>query len=544
MGESKAFSELIRASSLLTEEMRYTSQISILVEQALDISRSNLAVLYAYSSLDAPDSKIKRVYQRGAYDTPSALERESETVDFVEDCRETLILHDTDRPFFSDAFLSAGMHSAIVLPLFTPTAKIGILFLNSRHADFYNRDRFLFLDSLTSLAGGMLHNSSLYKELQVQLKNVEELERYQESIFSSMTNLLVTTDRDGNIHYFNSAAVKSLGLASEDYDKKLEEVFSSKMGKEILRTIRASEKDGKERLGIQGIMEGVPGYSGEKDSEGEEDADNNEGRDTGEIDFSLNISPLRGKRGKNEGLTLLFTDQSRERQLQSEMETIVEERRAIKNMFSRYVSADIVQALTDSPELVKMGGDKKLATVFFADIRGYTSFSEEKDPEYIVEVLNEYFSQAVEIIISHRGYIDKFIGDAIMAAWGVPINSEEQDAVEAVSCAVEIQELVRSEKRTFFTGDASHLSVGIGMHTGQLVAGNLGSLRRMDYSVIGDTVNVAARLEGVAQKGEVIITEHTRDYLGDRFKMKELEPVQVKGKVKPIHIFSVLKQVS
>ncbi|MFO7850372.1 MAG: adenylate/guanylate cyclase domain-containing protein, partial [Spirochaetia bacterium] len=391
----------------------------------------------------------------------------------------------------------------------------------------------------------------LYKELQVQLKNVEELERYQESIFSSMTNLLVTTDENGSIHYFNNAAIESLGLGSEDYDKKLEEVFSSKMGKEILRTIRASDKDGKERLGIQGIMEGVPAYSEEKSTGDKEenpgDKEENPGTEaekTGEIDFSLNISPLRGKRGKKEGLTLLFTDQSRERQLQSKMETVVEERRAIKNMFSRYLSADIVQAITDKPDLVKPGGDKKLATIFFADIRGYTSFSEEKDPQYIIEVLNEYFSQAVEVIIKHKGYIDKFIGDAIMAAWGVPLNTEERDAIEAVTCAVEIQELVHSERRTFFTGDASSLSVGIGMHTGQLVAGNLGSERRMDYSVIGDTVNVAARLEGVAKKGEVIITEHTRDQIGDRFKLKELEPVQVKGKVKPIHIFSVLKRVS
>ena len=121
--------------------------------------------------------------------------------------------------------------------------------------------------------------------------------------------------------------------------------------------------------------------------------------------------------------------------------------------------------------------------------------------------------------------------------------SEEQDAIEAVACAVELQELVASKKRNFFTGEASNLKVGIGMHTGPLIAGNLGSRRRMDYSVIGDTVNVAARLEGVAGPSEVIITQETRDRIGDRFKLKELKPVRVKGKEKPIHIFSVLKQV-
>ena len=131
-----------------------------------------------------------------------------------------------------------------------------------------------------------------------------------------------------------------------------------------------------------------------------------------------------------------------------------------------------------------------------------------------------------------------------MAAWGVPIVNEEKDAVAAVSCAVEIQNLVKSRERKFFKGIASGLKVGIGMHTGHLVAGNLGSSRRMDYSVIGDTVNIAARLEGVAGAGEVIITEKTRDLIGDHFKLKELEPVKVKGVEKPLHIFNVLKMVS
>ncbi|MCF7929422.1 MAG: guanylate cyclase [Spirochaetales bacterium] len=550
MNDNNVFGELVRASSQLSAETRYTSQVSILVEQATDISRSDLAVLYAYSDSQNPGDTLRRVYQRGRFDTPEKLPRSEETVDFVEDCGQTLILHDTGRPFFSGAFLNPQMRSAIVLPLFTPTGKIGILYLNSHRPGFFTGGRFLFLDSLTSLAGGMLHNSNLYRELQRQLKYVENLERYQENIFSSMTNFLITTDEHGAIHYFNKAAVERLGLSQKDYGKPVDKIFKAHIGKEILRAVRTAEKDGKERLGLEGILKGTPGS--EKIAAGDPECTskapevpekNGSGREK-EIDFSLNISPLRGKRGKKEGLTLLFTDQSRERRLQKEMETVVEERRAIKNMFSRYLSEDIVQQLTDKPELVKPGGDKKIATIFFADIRGYTTFSETKEPEYIIDVLNAYFSQAVEIIIKHKGYIDKFIGDAIMAAWGVPLNSEEEDALAGVECAVELQQLIHSKKRTFFVGEASHLSVGIGMHTGSLVAGNLGSERRMDYSVIGDTVNVAARLEGVAKSGEVIITEQTREMIGDRFKLKELEPVKVKGKEKPIHIFSVLKQVS
>ena len=179
------------------------------------------------------------------------------------------------------------------------------------------------------------------------------------------------------------------------------------------------------------------------------------------MDFSLNVSPLSGKRGGDEGLTLLFTDQTSERELKSRVEIAVEERRMIKDMFARYMSQEVVQNLIETPELVKPGGAKRQATVFFADIRGYTSFSEGKGPQYIIKILNEYFSAAVEIVIKHRGYIDKFIGDCIMAAWGVPLQSEEEDAFHAVSCALEIQQLVASKKRKFFSGDAELSNGGI-----------------------------------------------------------------------------------
>ena len=126
-----------------------------------------------------------------------------------------------------------------------------------------------------------------------------------------------------------------------------------------------------------------------------------------------------------------------------------------------------------------------------------------------------------------------------MAAWGVPLQTEREDAIAAVSCALEIQKRVSSPERKFFTGQASRLKVGIGVHTGPLVAGNLGGVKRMNYTVIGDTVNVAARLEGVAGAGEIIITQSTRDYLGEIFKLKKKRAVKVKGKTDAIRIYSV-----
>ncbi len=511
--------ELVRASSLLSGEFELKPLISVLVEQTLDVTHSDLAALYLYSHPENSLSDLKMTYKRGRYAIPSELSADCELMEFINECSMSVVLQERNPEYFQDLFLHDEMRCAIALPVTTKKMNIGVLILNARKENSYNKERFNFADSFTKQASGMLHNARLYRELKDYVRQIEELEQYQKSIFSSMTNLLITTDDKNRIEYFNRQAEETLGLDSAFIGKDFRQVFQKNISKKILNALETVKDTGREMLGVEGIFK--------------------RGREEKDMDFSLNISPLRGVRGKHKGLTLLFTDQTREMALKESADVAKEDRRVIKDMFARYLSNDIVQNLVNSPELVKPGGGTKHATVFFADIRGYTSFSEDKTPEYIIEVLNEYFREAVEVVIKYGGYIDKFIGDCIMAAWGVPMVNETEDAIKAVSCAVEIQELVKSKKRKFFTGRAEHLAVGFGMHTGDLVAGNLGSSRRMDYTVIGDTVNLAARLEGVSGAGEIIITEDTRQHLDDRFILEKRDPVKVKGKVKPIQIYNV-----
>ncbi len=517
-----AFDELSRASSLLSAGADFGELESILVEQSCDITRSDLAALYLYTG-DPRDSRtpLRLSYKRGPWAVPASLARSGEAVSFLEDCGEAAVLNRRRACALEGILLHPEMASGMALPVAVPKTRVGILFVNARTENHYDRIRMNFLGSFCSLAAGMLRSARLFQELKEHAAVIESLERYQESVFSSMTNLLLTTERDGSVRYFNDEAARAFGLSEEDVGKPLTDLLGTRVDPKILRTVEETLSKGSTILGVEGIAAGS----------------------RGDLDFSLNLSPIRGKRSdRHDGLTLLFTDQSRERALKEKMNVVVEERRAIKDMFSRYLSSEVVQSLMDSPDQVRLGGAGKKATVFFADIRGYTSFSEGRTPEYIVEVLNDYFSQAVEVVLKYKGFIDKFIGDCIMAAWGVPMTSEAEDAVNAVTCALEIQKLIEDPMRTFFRGDAEHLRVGIGMHTGYLVAGNLGSSRRMNYSVIGDTVNVAARLEGVAKAGEVIITEDTRGLLGSAFQLEEREPVKVKGKVEPIHIYRAVKR--
>ncbi len=516
--QEEALAQLVRTSTLMSEEFQFRTLISRLVEQAQDTTRSDLTALYLYQDPELGSSDLKLAYKRGRYEIPKQISADEEIAAFIADCGEAVVLLERKASPFLGLLLHPDLQSGMAIPIKTPKGRIGILFVNSRTRLFYSKIRFAFIDSFTKLASGLLHNARLFQETKEYLRRIEELERYQESIFNSMTNLLITTDEKGEIHYFNRAAAERMGLSEEDIGRRAEDFFTKRIGKKVLKAIGETQESMEEILGIEGIYKGAER----------------------EMDFSLNLSPLQGKRGKNEGMTLLFTDQSREQELKNRMKVAKEERRVIKDMFARYMSNDLVQQLMETPDLVKPGGAQKRATLFFADIVGYTAFSEGKEPAYIIELLNGFFSEAVEVVLKNKGYIDKFIGDCLMAAWGVPLTSEQEDAIRAVSTAVEIQHLVQDTKRKFFTGDAKGLRLAIGMHTGPLVAGNLGSAQRMDYTVIGDTVNLAARLEGVAGANEIIITEETMELIDGKFKVEKRPAVRVKGKAKPIQIYNVL----
>jgi len=512
-----ALDELVRASSLLSDEISFSRLVSVLVEQSLDITRSDIAALYLYAEPNG-GGDLELAYQRGRAEVPRKISRSSELVEFLEECNESVVLLSRRESPFDELFLVEPARSGMALPIASSRNRIGILILNSSDERHYNHERFSFLDSLVGLASGMLTNARLYSELQEYLRKIEELERYQESIFESMTNLLVTTDAEGRIHYFNRAAADRLSLEDSHLGQTFEKVFARGFSKKVMSNLARATGSGQSILGIEGIYK----------------------RKDDEMDFGLNISPLRGKRGRHEGLTLLFTDQTAEKDLRAQMHVVSEERRIIKDMFASYLSEDIVKMLVEHPELVKPGGGAREATVFFADIAGYTSFSEGRPPEDIVTMLNEFFEEAEPLVRKHHGYLDKYIGDCIMAVFGVPLDTGPEDTVSAVKCAIELQELVNHPRRPFFTGEAEHLRIQIGMHSGPVVAGNIGGSRRMDFTEIGDTVNVAARLEGVARAGEIIISAETREQIGDRFRIEQRKPARVKGKAKPIQIYNVL----
>jgi adenylate cyclase len=177
--------------------------------------------------------------------------------------------------------------------------------------------------------------------------------------------------------------------------------------------------------------------------------------------------------------------------------------------------------------------------VFFSDIRGFTSLSETRSAQEIVDMLNEYFEQMVEIIFKHEGTLDKFVGDEIMALFGSPV-SHPDDAYRAVKVAVEQVAALEEWNRVRMAEGEPEIHIGIGINTGSVVAGYLGSSKALEYTVIGDVVNTASRLCSVAQAGEIIISRNTYDLVKDYFDTHELSPTTVKGKAQALQVYKVL----
>jgi len=197
----------------------------------------------------------------------------------------------------------------------------------------------------------------------------------------------------------------------------------------------------------------------------------------------------------------------------------------------------VLEMIMANPESAWLKGHKADATVLFTDIRGFTAYSEHKEPEEIVEQLNQYFEITTQAIIDHNGYVDKFIGDAVLGVFGVPVFSESH-AVQAVRAALSIQQKLQAAGQQ---GDNPLLtSVGIGINSGIVVSGNIGSTGKMEYTVIGDNVNVGARLNGLAAAGETIISKNTLELVGGLVSVEPLPPQKVKGKSEPIEVFRVL----
>jgi adenylate cyclase len=215
----------------------------------------------------------------------------------------------------------------------------------------------------------------------------------------------------------------------------------------------------------------------------------------------------------------------------------------LTDTFSSYLSADLLKQLVEHPDSLKLGGEKKELSILFSDIRGFTTLSESMEPEQLIEVLNRYFTPMTSAVLENGGMLDKYIGDAVMAFYNAPVDVKNHADASCKSALLMIERLNKLNKELVNEGIVP-IRIGIGINTADVIVGNIGSDAKKDYTVIGDGVNLASRVEGLTKNYgvEILITEFTKERLSDGFLYREIEPVKVKGKDKAVLLYELMSK--
>jgi adenylate cyclase len=247
--------------------------------------------------------------------------------------------------------------------------------------------------------------------------------------------------------------------------------------------------------------------------------------------------------GKPQEVVGSWADISDRKRIEAELQHLAEQvelrNRFIRETFGRYLTDEVVATVLESPVGLQIGGEKRKVTMLMSDLRGFTSMSERLAPARVVNMLNRYLTSMVEVIKNYQGTIDEFIGDAIFVLFGAP-TWQENDAQRAVACAVAMQlamDAVNEENRK---EDLPELEMGIGIHTGQVVLGNIGSSERMKYGVVGSQVNLTSRIQSYTTGGQILISETTRHEVGRMLKSGKQMEIKAKGIEHPITLFEAL----
>jgi adenylate cyclase len=240
----------------------------------------------------------------------------------------------------------------------------------------------------------------------------------------------------------------------------------------------------------------------------------------------VNLSPLKDASDTTQGVAIVVDDVTERKRFERE-----------RSMVTRYLPTELVDRLADLQEL-RLGGTREVVTILFGDIRGFTTYSEAHDPEQVVDMINRYYAHVTRLIRANDGIVDKYEGDAVMAHFGTPLLPIEDHAWRAVLTAWRVQQVIRDYHASIPEED--RLCFGIGINTGEAVAGNVGGEEQMDYTLIGDAVNLSRRLQENAGPNQILLGQATYELVKSQVKVEMLEPLQVKGRTAFEQVYSVL----
>ncbi|MDX1520020.1 MAG: adenylate/guanylate cyclase domain-containing protein [Anaerolineae bacterium] len=507
----KNYSQVI-SNRLYLRELAGTATTHI--EQALGLQRSTLFMLEAVSNDYLTLQALSAREMNGSGVKSIILERDKPVAQRLYEEMLPLAQYTIDisthYKSVSDDERNAlkSLHYEWYIPVHKEDQLIGVLAVGTKKSGrpYTNRDISL-LNTMADQTALALENATLFDRVQRNLEDMTRMKNLMDGVFDSMDNGVITTDVSGNITFYNRAAEKILavplaGAVGSPYTEVMPSLANT-----IFSNLVKNVLEREESYNDYEIISDLP--------------------DRGRAHLNISLTALKDARNRTRGVTIVLDDLTETKRLQ-----------AVQSMFRRYVSPAVVDRLPHNPKDLALGGHRQETSILFADIRGFTSFSEHLLPEVLVDVLNQYLSMAASSILMYEGTLDKFMGDAVMGIFNAPLPQEDH-VLRAVRAAAAMQRSIADYHRN--TGEEQGLQFGVGLHVGEVVVGNVGMSDRMDYTAIGDAVNLAKRIQENTPGGKVLMSEAVYEVVAQDVDAVFFQEMQVRGRQQPINVYELLK---
>ena len=403
-----------------------------------------------------------------------------------------------------ESIIAHNMRSILCVPLKVKNDLIGVIYADNRiRSGIFTEASRSLLISFANQVAIAIENARLFTSLRHTLAEVTELKNLMDNIFSSIASGVITADIQDQITLCNKAAEAIIGQATpEIVGQQLDQIIPS-IAENILPYL-ATMRETNEPITDLEINHILP--------------------DRGSVDWRLNLSPLKDANQTTQGVAIVLDDLTERKALEAQ-----------RRLFERMVSPAVIQQI--DPDSLRMDGKRTEITILFADIRGFTSFSEKQTPEKLVSVLNRYLAAAAEAVLDEEGTVDKFLGDAVMAWFNAPLPQKDH-TLRAVRTALAIRNAI--EKLYLELPPEAQLGFGVGIHYGEAVLGLIGTEKKLEYTAIGDSVNTAKRVQENSQKNQILISEDAYKRVKKHIYVDKLDALNVKGKRRPIKVYEVL----
>jgi len=389
-----------------------------------------------------------------------------------------------------ESVVSYSLRSILCVPLKAKEKVTGVIYADNRIKTglFTEGDRNL-LATFANQAAVAIENARLFESVTIA-KNL------MDNVFASITSGVISTDEAGFITLFNPAAETILGVRADQCLDMSYTQLLPRLGETLPKLVDD----------VKRTEEAVVAYELEPELPGR-----------GPVSLNLNVAPLKDANNETLGVAIVMDDLTEKKRFERE-----------RGMVKRYLPSELVDSLADLKEL-HLGGAREEVSIFFADIRGFTAYSEQHDPEQVVEAINTYFGLAHKAIRANDGIVDKYMGDAVMAHYNTPLLPQSDHAWLAVKTAWETKKIIEEYHQS--VESMARLEFGIGVNTGEAVAGNVGAQDQMEYTLIGDAVNLTKRLQESAKPSQILLGQRTYELVKDQVVVNELPPIQVKGRI-------------